>query len=168
MVSAWVAGLLVDSLTGSLLGQHALTYVLIAWAGLSLHQRLRMYSGVQQTLIVFLTVLGAEVLAALLLRAKTGEGAFIDVDMTRNVSALLTFPRAEAATGASVEVGEDLLVGSVAAYRVYATADGHLAVGALEPHFWLRFCDAVVDACPDLADADLVSHGLSKGADGRQ
>lgn len=73
MVSAWVAGILVDSVTGSLLGQHAFTYVLIAWAGLSLHQRLRMYSVVQQALIVFMTVLGAEVLAALLLRLARGQ-----------------------------------------------------------------------------------------------
>ena len=88
MVSAWVAGLLVDSLTGSLLGQHALTYVLIAWAGLSLHQRLRMYSGVQQTLIVFLTVLGAEVLAALLLRLARGQALSFAMLWTPVVTAL--------------------------------------------------------------------------------
>ena len=88
MVSAWVAGLLVDSLTGSLLGQHALTYVLIAWAGLSLHQRLRMYSGVQQTLIVFLTVLGAEVLAALLLRLVRGQALSFAMLWTPVVTAL--------------------------------------------------------------------------------
>ena len=88
MVSAWVAGLLVDSLTGSLLGQHALTYVLIAWAGLSLYQRLRMYSGVQQTLIVFLTVLGAEVLAALLLRLARGQALSFAMLWTPVVTAL--------------------------------------------------------------------------------
>ena len=88
MVSAWVAGLLVDSLTGSLLGQHALTYVLIVWAGLSLHQRLRMYSGVQQTLIVFLTVLGAEVLAALLLRLVRGQALSFAMLWTPVVTAL--------------------------------------------------------------------------------
>ena len=88
MVSAWVAGLLVDSLTGSLLGQHALTYVLIAWAGLSLHQRLRMYSGVQQTLIVFLTVLGAEVLEALLLRLARGQALSFAMLWTPVVTAL--------------------------------------------------------------------------------
>ena len=88
MVSAWVAGLLVDSLTGSLLGQHALTYVLIAWAGLSLHQRLRMYSGVQQTLIVFLTVLGAEVVAALLLRLARGQALSFAMLWTPVVTAL--------------------------------------------------------------------------------
>ena len=88
MVSAWVAGLLVDSLTGSLLGQHALTYVLIAWAGLSLHQRLRMYSVVQQALIVFLTVLGAEVLAALLLRLARGQALSFAMIWTPVVTAL--------------------------------------------------------------------------------
>ncbi len=73
MGSAWLAGLLVDSVTGSLLGQHALTYVFIAWAGLSLYQRLRMYSLLQQALIVLLTVLAAELAAALMLRLARGQ-----------------------------------------------------------------------------------------------
>jgi rod shape-determining protein MreD len=73
MVSAWLAGLFVDSVTGSLLGQHALTYVFIAWAGLSLYQRLRMYSLLQQALIVLLTVLAAELAAALMLRLARGQ-----------------------------------------------------------------------------------------------
>jgi len=73
MGSAWLAGLLVDSVTGSLLGQHALTYVFIAWAGLSLYQRLRMYSLLQQALIVLLTVLAAELTAALMLRLARGQ-----------------------------------------------------------------------------------------------
>lgn len=88
MVSAWVAGLLVDSATGSLLGQHALTYVLIAWVGLSLHQRLRMYSVVQMALIVFLTVLGAEMLAALLLRLARGQAFSLAILWAPVVTAL--------------------------------------------------------------------------------
>jgi rod shape-determining protein MreD len=56
MGTAWCAGLLVDSVTGDLLGQHALTLVFIAWAGLSLYERLRMYSLLQQALIVFVTL----------------------------------------------------------------------------------------------------------------
>lgn len=56
MTTAWVAGLLVDSITGNLLGQHALGLVIIAWTGLSLYERLRMYATVQQAFIVFLTV----------------------------------------------------------------------------------------------------------------
>lgn len=56
MTTAWIAGVLVDSITGNLLGQHALGLVIIAWTGLSLYERLRMYSTVQQAFIVFLTV----------------------------------------------------------------------------------------------------------------
>jgi rod shape-determining protein MreD len=56
MTAAWLAGLLVDSITGNLLGQHALGLVIIAWTGLSLYERLRMYATLQQAFIVFLTV----------------------------------------------------------------------------------------------------------------
>lgn len=64
MVTAWVAGILVDSATGNLLGQHALGLVFIAWAGLTLHERLRMYSKVQQALIVLITVALAQLIDA--------------------------------------------------------------------------------------------------------
>ncbi len=56
MVTAWCVGILVDSLTGSLLGQHALGFVLIAFVGLSMYERLRMYSLLQQAFIVFVTI----------------------------------------------------------------------------------------------------------------
>ncbi|MEE2893446.1 MAG: rod shape-determining protein MreD [Pseudomonadota bacterium] len=56
MGTAWVSGIFVDSMTGNLLGQHALGLVLIAWAGLTLYERLRMYATLQQALIVFVTV----------------------------------------------------------------------------------------------------------------
>ena len=56
MVTAWLSGIVVDSITGNLLGQHALGLVLIAWAGLTLYERLRMYAALQQAFIVFLTV----------------------------------------------------------------------------------------------------------------
>jgi rod shape-determining protein MreD len=64
MGTAWAAGLLVDSVTGNLLGQHALALVFIAWAGLSLYERLRMYSLLQQAVIVFVTVALAQLLDA--------------------------------------------------------------------------------------------------------
>jgi rod shape-determining protein MreD len=40
-------------LLGSLIGQHALSYVLIAYVALSLYQRLRMFSVWQQATILF-------------------------------------------------------------------------------------------------------------------
>ncbi|MDT8427511.1 MAG: rod shape-determining protein MreD [Pseudomonadales bacterium] len=49
---AWVAGLLLDILEGSLLGMHALAFAVTAYMTLSLHQRLRMFSSVQQSALV--------------------------------------------------------------------------------------------------------------------
>lgn len=49
---AWVAGLLMDILEGSLLGVNALALAIIAYITLSLHQRLRMFSALQQSGLV--------------------------------------------------------------------------------------------------------------------
>lgn len=56
VVTAWMAGLLLDSVTGSLLGQHALGMVGLAWVGLSFYERLRMYSILQQALVVLFAI----------------------------------------------------------------------------------------------------------------
>jgi alpha-methylacyl-CoA racemase len=72
----------------------------------------------------------AVVLAALLERERTGRGARLVVSMTHEARSLAAArpPRA--------------LTGSLACYRVYATADGrHLTVGALEPKFFRRLCE---------------------------
>ena len=53
IVTAWIAGVFSDVLLGSLLGQHALAYVIIAYVAANLYQRLRMFSVWQQALIVF-------------------------------------------------------------------------------------------------------------------
>lgn len=53
VISAWVIGLVMDVLMGSLLGQHALSYVVLAYVATSLYQRLRMFSVWQQALVVF-------------------------------------------------------------------------------------------------------------------
>lgn len=53
---AWLVGLLSDVLLGSLLGQHAIAFVVVAYIALSLYQRLRMFSVWQQSMIVFATV----------------------------------------------------------------------------------------------------------------
>ncbi len=49
---AWVAGLLMDIMEGSMLGLNALAFAIIAYITLSLHQRLRMFSSVQQSSVV--------------------------------------------------------------------------------------------------------------------
>jgi alpha-methylacyl-CoA racemase len=88
-----------------------------------------------------------EILAALLDRTRTGEGARIVVSMTHNALALA----AHRLTGDPVP---RLLTGGVACYRIYETADGrHLTVAALEPRFWHNLCDL-------LGRSDLVDRAL--------
>ncbi|MEK9823160.1 MAG: rod shape-determining protein MreD [Gammaproteobacteria bacterium] len=57
LITAWIAGLGMDVLLGTLLGQHALSYIVIAYVAASLYQRLRMFSVWQQA-GVLLAILG--------------------------------------------------------------------------------------------------------------
>lgn len=54
--SAWVVGILLDILEGSALGLNGLSLVIIAYVTLSLHQRMRMFSTLQRTGLVFAMV----------------------------------------------------------------------------------------------------------------
>jgi len=49
---AWVTGVMVDILEGSMLGLNALALTVIVYITLNLHQRLRMFSAVQQSGLV--------------------------------------------------------------------------------------------------------------------
>jgi len=53
LVIAWVIGLLLDVLSGNLLGQHGFVFIIIVYITASLYQRLRMFAVWQQSLIVF-------------------------------------------------------------------------------------------------------------------
>jgi len=79
--------------------------------------------------------------AALLHREKTGEGQHVDVSMSDSVSVLQSLRIAEEkATGKN----ESFLSGRLASYNVYKCGDGkHVALGALEPKFWQKFCELV-------------------------
>jgi alpha-methylacyl-CoA racemase len=94
-----------------------------------------------------------QVLAALYARTSTGKGAVVDVSMTEGAHALLVMRLSGEASDS------DLLGGAVPCYGVYPTADGWLAVGALEPKFWQGLCRAL--ELPQLADK-----GLSLGEEG--
>jgi rod shape-determining protein MreD len=50
---AWCVGILSDVATGSLLGQHALAYAVLAYGGDLLNRRIQMFDLYQQTLQVF-------------------------------------------------------------------------------------------------------------------
>lgn len=54
---AWSVGILSDLLEGSLLGQHALLYTLIAWLTTCYYQRLRLYPPHQQVFFIALLLL---------------------------------------------------------------------------------------------------------------
>lgn len=56
-ISAWLMGLFMDIADGSLLGQHALAYSILAYAGIVLHRRVRMFSGTPQVVHVLLLLL---------------------------------------------------------------------------------------------------------------
>jgi len=83
------------------------------------------------------------ILAALLNRERRGEGSRIDASLLdAGVHANVIGWAVEA--GGRKAVGERLpLTGALPCYNLYETADGrHLALAALEPHFWQRFCVA--------------------------
>ncbi|MFQ5765504.1 MAG: CaiB/BaiF CoA transferase family protein [Rhodospirillales bacterium] len=89
---------------------------------------------------------------ALLARARTGQGAYLDVSLAESMLAWqawgLTAARAAAEAAGEGPGGParggNLLNGGAASYQVYATKDGRfVTLGALEAHFWASFCDAV-------------------------
>jgi alpha-methylacyl-CoA racemase len=81
------------------------------------------------------------ILAALQARERTGRGQTVEVSLRDSVMALLTVPLARQLAGAPAR---NELSGTYACYNVYRCRDGrHLAVGALEPHFWEALCRAL-------------------------
>ena len=54
--TAWVLGILLDVLEGSLLGLNALALTIVAYVMILVYQRVRMFSWVQQVLFVFALV----------------------------------------------------------------------------------------------------------------
>lgn len=59
---AWIVGLLVDVLTGQLLGQYALTYAFSVFLCEKQHKRIRHYPIIQQSLAIFAILLIARFL----------------------------------------------------------------------------------------------------------
>jgi alpha-methylacyl-CoA racemase len=84
------------------------------------------------------------ILGALQRRHASGEGCLIDLALADAVMPLQSFQLAAlGAIGHVPRRGRDLLNGGAAYYRVYRTADGgHVSLGAIEPKFWRRFCEA--------------------------
>ena len=85
------------------------------------------------------------IFAALLRRAQTGEGEYLDVSVAEGVLSLMSlYVDQHLATGEEPGPGHDILTGRYACYDVYGTKDGGwLAVGAIEPHFFANLCRAL-------------------------
>ncbi len=83
------------------------------------------------------------ILAALVRRAHSHEGVFLDVSTTEGVLALTSLNVDEyLATGVEPGPGSGLLTGKYACYEVYKARDGKwLAVGAIEPKFFANLCE---------------------------
>jgi alpha-methylacyl-CoA racemase len=82
------------------------------------------------------------ILAALVRRAATGDGAYLDVSVADGVVALMSLAIDEyLATGEVPGPRHGLLTGRYACYDVYMCADGRwLSVAAIEPRFWANLC----------------------------
>jgi alpha-methylacyl-CoA racemase len=85
------------------------------------------------------------ILAALVQRAQTGEGAYLDVSVADGVVALMALYVDEYfATGVEPGPRHNILTGRYACYDVYRCADDKwVAVAAIEPHFFANLCRAL-------------------------
>ncbi len=92
------------------------------------------------------------ILAAVLGRARTGKGQFVDVSMTDGAVSWLGYHAADYLfAGVEPKGGERRFIGQAPCYNVFRCADGrHITLGLIEPQFWNRFCDIV--GLPDLKE----------------
>jgi crotonobetainyl-CoA:carnitine CoA-transferase CaiB-like acyl-CoA transferase len=96
------------------------------------------------------------VLAALMERETTGRGRHLDISLARGSAA---FGTVAFSGGADQERGAGMLTGGAPCYRCFRTSDGRLlALGALEPRFFSRFCELA-------GREDLAHEGLTWGED---
>jgi crotonobetainyl-CoA:carnitine CoA-transferase CaiB-like acyl-CoA transferase len=85
------------------------------------------------------------ILMALLDRARTGRGQYLDIGMGRNVEVFALWSLIDGAVGGKwPRPGAARHTGGSPRYNLYAAADGKLlAVAALEKHFWRNFLAAI-------------------------
>jgi alpha-methylacyl-CoA racemase len=83
------------------------------------------------------------IMAALVKRANTGEGSFLDVSAAEGILSLMALSLDQyLATGEEAGPRQVLLTGRYAFYDTYPTSDGKwISVGAIEPHFYRNLCE---------------------------
>jgi rod shape-determining protein MreD len=99
-ISAWMMGLFMDIADGTLFGQHALAYSILAYAGIVLHRRVRMFSGTPQ-MVHILVLLLLNDLIVLAIRLAAGAdfpglqyfiGSFVAAALWMPLGVLLKLP----------------------------------------------------------------------------
>ncbi|WP_323752682.1 CaiB/BaiF CoA-transferase family protein [Marinobacter sp.] len=84
------------------------------------------------------------ILAAVIKRQQTGEGAFVDISMTDTAFAMNAMAGAAAIAGGQTQKPESGMLNGGTFYDYYQTSDGRwLSVGSLEPQFSARLCDVL-------------------------
>ena len=83
------------------------------------------------------------IMAALLGRATSGVGSYLDVSIADGAFALMSLYVDEyLATGVEPGPGHYILTGRYACYEIYTCSDGkHISVGAIEGQFWRNLCE---------------------------
>jgi len=83
------------------------------------------------------------ILLALVARARTGKGQYIDISMTDGMLGLLPIPLYLIQKYGQVPSRSDTMLSHrYACYNVYETADGrYISIGAVENRFWMNLCE---------------------------
>jgi alpha-methylacyl-CoA racemase len=102
------------------------------------------------------------VMAALVRRGRTGEGAFLDVSIAEGVLSLMSLYIDEyLAIGTEPGPGHYILTGRYACYDTYECSDGRwVAVGAIEPAFFRNLCHRL--GCQQWSDHQLDDEAQDK------
>ena len=87
----WTVGLLLDVMEGTLLGQYALGFAIIAFLTLKLHRRVRVFPLWQQALTIFLLIV-LEQLLVLWIKGITGQSPNLWLYLLPSVSSTVIWP----------------------------------------------------------------------------
>ena len=85
------------------------------------------------------------ILAAIVHRNKAGKGQYLDISMLDGVISWLSIHAGKYFMDKELpHRGEMVLSGRYACYQIYPTKDErYMSLGALEPKFWMNFCEAI-------------------------
>jgi len=92
LFSAWIAGFFMDVLEGSLLGLNALALALVAYLALSLYQRMRMFTAIQQSSTILILVGIHQLLSFWVLTANSQNTAPNLIFMISALSSAIIWP----------------------------------------------------------------------------